>query len=45
MTASFSEAARLMVDHHIHWRVATQGKEPVGIITNPDLLKVVAEQP
>ena len=45
MTASFSEAARLMVDHHIHWLVVTQGKEPVGIITSPDLLKVVAEQP
>ena len=45
VTASFAEAARLMVDHHIHRLVVTQGKEPVGIITSLDLLKVVAEQP
>jgi len=43
-TASVAEAARLMVDHHIHRLVVTQDKEPVGIITSLDLLKVVAEQ-
>ena len=45
VTASVAEAARLMVDHHIHRLVVTQGKEPVGIITSLDLLKMVAEQP
>ena len=44
VTASVAEAARLMVDHHIHRLVVTQDKEPVGIITSLDLLKVVAEQ-
>ena len=45
VTASVAEAARLMVDQHIHRLVVTQGKEPVGIITSLDLLKMVAEQP
>jgi CBS domain-containing protein len=44
VAASVAEAARLMVDQHIHRLVVTQGKEPVGIITSLDLLKVVAEQ-
>ena len=44
VTAPASEAARLMIDQHIHRLVVTQGKEPVGIITSLDLLKVVAEQ-
>ena len=44
LTASAGEAARLMIDHHIHRLVVTQGKEPVGIITSLDLLKVVANQ-
>ena len=43
VTASVAEAARLMVDQHIHRLVVTQGKEPVGIITSLDLLKIVAE--
>jgi predicted transcriptional regulator len=43
-TASVGEAARIMVDHHIHRLVVTQGKEPVGIITSMDVLKMVAEQ-
>ena len=43
VTASAAEAARLMIDQHIHRLVVTQGKEPVGIITSLDLLKVVAE--
>jgi len=43
-TASVAEAARMMVDQHIHRLVVTQGKEPVGIITSMDLLKMVAEQ-
>jgi predicted transcriptional regulator len=45
VTASVAEAARIMVDHHIHRLVVTQGKEPVGIITSIDILKMVAEQP
>ena len=44
VTASVAEAARMMVDQHIHRLVVTQGKEPVGIITSLDLLKMVAEQ-
>ncbi len=44
VTAPASEAARLMIDQHIHRLVVTQGKQPVGIITSLDLLKVVAEQ-
>jgi CBS domain-containing protein len=31
-----------MIEHHIHRLVVTQGKEPVGIITSMDLLRVVA---
>ena len=45
VTASVAEAARVMVDQHIHRLVVTQGKEPVGIITSMDVLKMVAEQP
>ena len=44
VTASVAEAARVMVDQHIHRLVVTQGKEPVGIITSMDVLKIVAEQ-
>ncbi|HEY5618819.1 MAG TPA: CBS domain-containing protein [Vicinamibacterales bacterium] len=44
VTASVTEAARVMVDQHIHRLVVTQGKEPVGIITSMDVLKMVAEQ-
>jgi predicted transcriptional regulator len=44
ITASVAEAARIMVDQHIHRLVVTQGKEPVGIITSMDVLKIVAEQ-
>jgi len=44
VTASVAEAARIMVDQHIHRLVVTQGKEPVGIITSMDVLKMVAEQ-
>jgi predicted transcriptional regulator len=45
VTASVAEAARLMIDRHIHRLVVTRGKEPVGIITSLDLLKMLAEQP
>jgi predicted transcriptional regulator len=45
VTASVAEAARVMVDQHIHRLVVTQGKEPVGIITSMDLLKLLAKQP
>jgi CBS domain-containing protein len=41
-SASVAEAARIMVDHHIHRLVVTQGKEPVGIISSMDLLRVIA---
>ena len=44
VTASVAEAARIMVDQHIHRLIVTRGKEPVGIITSLDLLKVVAGQ-
>ncbi len=44
ITASVAEAARIMVEHHIHRLVVTQSKEPVGIITSMDVLKMVAEQ-
>jgi predicted transcriptional regulator len=44
VTASVAEAARIMVDQHIHRLLVTQGKEPVGIVTSLDLLKMVAEQ-
>jgi predicted transcriptional regulator len=41
-SASVAKAARIMIEHHIHRLVVTQGKEPVGIITSMDLLRVVA---
>jgi predicted transcriptional regulator len=43
-TAPIAEAARIMVEHHIHRLVVTQAREPVGIITSMDLLRVVAER-
>jgi len=45
VTASVAEVARIMVERHIHRLVVTQGKDPVGIITSMDLLKMVADQP
>ena len=45
VTASLAEAARIMVEQHIHRLVVTQGKEPVGIITSMDLLKMLAGLP
>jgi predicted transcriptional regulator len=42
-SAAIAEAARIMVEQHIHRLVVTQGKQPVGIITSMDLLRVVAE--
>ena len=42
--ASVAEAARIMVDRHIHRLVVTEGRQPVGMITSIDLLRVVAEQ-
>jgi CBS domain-containing protein len=42
-SARIAEAARVMVDHHIHRLVVTEGREPVGIITSMDLLRVIAE--
>jgi predicted transcriptional regulator len=41
-TALVREAARIMVEHHIHRLIVTRGKEPVGIITSIDLLRVLA---
>ena len=43
-SASVAEAARIMIEQHIHRLVVTQGKQPVGIITSMDLLRVVAGQ-
>jgi CBS domain-containing protein len=43
VTATVSEAARIMVDRHIHRLLVTQGKDPVGILTSTDLLKMVAD--
>jgi predicted transcriptional regulator len=43
-TAAVAEAARIMVERDIHRLVVTQGREPVGMITSMDLLRVVAEQ-
>ena len=45
VTASVAEVARIMVEEHIHRLVVTQGKEPVGIITSMDLLKMIADLP
>ena len=45
VTASVAEVARIMVERHIHRLVVTQGKDPVGIITSMDLLKMVADLP
>ena len=42
VTATVSEAARIMVDRHIHRLLVTQGNDPVGILTSTDLLKMVA---
>jgi predicted transcriptional regulator len=42
-TATVAEAAQVMVREHIHRLVVTQGRQPVGIITSMDLLRVVAE--
>ena len=42
VTASAAEVARRMVEHHVHRLVVTEGKEPVGIVTSMDLLKLIA---
>jgi CBS domain-containing protein len=42
-TASVADAARVMVEQHIHRLVVTDGKQPVGIVTSLDLLKVLTE--
>jgi predicted transcriptional regulator len=44
VSASAAEAARIMVEKHIHRLLVTQGQEPVGIVTSLDLLKVLAAQ-
>jgi CBS domain-containing protein len=44
VAASTADAARIMLEHHIHRLVVTDGKQPVGIITSMDLLRVVADQ-
>lgn len=44
VTASVVDAARIMVDQHIHRLIVTQDKEPVGILTSMDVLKMVADQ-
>lgn len=42
VTASAAEVARRMLEQHVHRLVVTQGKQPVGIITSMDLLKLIA---
>lgn len=44
-TASARDVARLMIEHHIHRLVVTERKEPIGIITSMDLLRIIADQP
>lgn len=41
--ASVADAARIMVDRHIHRLVVTVDRQPVGMITSMDLLRVIAE--
>jgi predicted transcriptional regulator len=41
--APVADAARMMVEQHIHRLVVTQGREPVGILTSMDLLKIIAQ--
>ncbi len=41
-SAPIAEAARIMVQQHIHRLVVTQGRVPVGIITSMDLLRELA---
>jgi predicted transcriptional regulator len=43
-TAAVAEAARIMAERHIHRLVVTEGRQPVGMITSTDLLRVIAEQ-
>ena len=43
-TASVAEAARIMIEQHIHRLVVTRNKQPVGIVTSMDLLKVIANE-
>jgi predicted transcriptional regulator len=43
-SAAVAEAARIMVERHIHRLVVTQGRQPVGMLTSMDLLRVIAEQ-
>lgn len=44
-SAPVAEVARLMIEHHIHRLVVTEGKEPVGILTSLDLLRLLAGPP
>jgi predicted transcriptional regulator len=43
-SAPIAEAARIMVEQHIHRLVVTQAREPVGIITSMDLLRAIVEK-
>ena len=42
VTASAGEVARRMLELHVHRMVVTKGREPVGIVTSMDLLKLIA---
>lgn len=44
-SAPVAEAARMMIEQHVHRLVVTKAKEPVGIITTMDLLRLIAEPP
>ena len=43
--ATISEAARLMLDAHIHRLLVTQNHTVVGILTTFDLLKLLVDEP
>lgn len=43
-SVSVQEAARIMIDKHIHRLVVTDGKTMVGMLSSHDFVKLVAEQ-
>ena len=42
VTASAAEVARLMAEQHVHRVVVTEDRQPVGVLTSMDLLKLIA---
>jgi len=43
-SASFQEAARIMIDKQVHRVVVSKGKKMVGFLSAFDLVKLMAEQ-